>query len=153
MRFSERLSGSSRQNGFATLRQNRALTDGLILALCASATVVTLGLWQPSITLPEAVGNAGGISTANHLHISCGLVCVSTVARCCRRAVTARGSRRRARRKSTPGRGRTRAPARPSSNLAVYGRRSRGMHTKHRGRNRRNCEFRRCHPQRAGWER
>ena len=34
------------------------------MALCASATVVTLGLWQPSITLPEAVGNAGGISTA-----------------------------------------------------------------------------------------
>ena len=64
MRFSERLCGSSRQNGFATLRQNKALTDGLILALCASATVVTLGLWQASITLPEAVGNAGGISTA-----------------------------------------------------------------------------------------
>ncbi|MEC7395803.1 MAG: hypothetical protein VX639_01440, partial [Pseudomonadota bacterium] len=51
-------------NGFATLRQNKALTDGLILALCVSATVVTLGLWQASITLPEAVGNAGGISTA-----------------------------------------------------------------------------------------
>ena len=40
------------------------MTDGLILALCVSATIVTLGLWQPSITLPEAVGNAGGIYTA-----------------------------------------------------------------------------------------
>ena len=38
----------------------------------------------------------------DHLHISCGLVCVSTVARRCRRAATARGSRRtRARRKCT----------------------------------------------------
>ena len=89
----------------------------------------------------------------DHLHISCGLVFVSTVARCCRRAATARGSRRTTRRKCTSGCGRTRAPARPSSNLAVYGRRSRGMRTKHLGRNRRNCEFRRCHPQRAGRER
>ncbi|MEC8201497.1 MAG: hypothetical protein VX085_18320, partial [Pseudomonadota bacterium] len=64
LRFSESLCGSSRQNGFATLRQNKALKDGLILALCVSATVVTLGLWQASITSPEAVGNAGGISTA-----------------------------------------------------------------------------------------
>jgi len=64
LRFSERLYESSRQNVFARILGNKALTDGLILALCASAAVFTLGIWQPSITLPEAVGNAGGISAA-----------------------------------------------------------------------------------------
>ena len=37
--------------------------DGLGIA-CVTITAFTFALWQPSIKLPEAAGNAGGISTA-----------------------------------------------------------------------------------------